>query len=377
MKKRSIDNGKILHVLHMMGAMNVGGAESALLSLLGRLKDAHVHSDICVFSDRVGGYESQIIGFGYKVVRCKLSKNIFSFILRFYLLLKRRHYDVVDSNMAHFSGICLLVARLAGVPKRVNHFHNTSDVGKNSMLRRIYKKIMVASILRNATNIVGVSKDVLGYWVGPDWHNNPKISLRYNGLDTTAYHCQPDPDWLRNEFSIPLCYKIVVHVGRFIPQKNHSKLVEIAATYLQQYADTCFILVGEGVLRPGIEGLVSRKGLEDRFRFAGVRRDVFRIMKNADAFLFPSVWEGFGIVVAEAIAAGLPMVVSDLPAIREIFAICGSAEMLSPQASSIEWAQALKRAIDMPRQMQWLDQLENSCLSAKEAAKTLLEIYRK
>jgi glycosyltransferase involved in cell wall biosynthesis len=216
---------------------------------------------------------------------------------------------------------------------------------------------------------------VLKNWFGPDWQKNPKIHQIYNGIDIDAFHCDPEPAWLKQEFDIPAEHKTVVHVGTFRPEKNHAKLVSIAQEHLAQHGEASFILVGDGALRPAIEASVKSKGISDRFRFVGVRGDVARIMRSADAFLFPSNSEGLGNVVLEAVAAGLPMVVSDLEPIREILEICGSAEVLSLDATDAQWAHALAAAIDMPRQQQWLDQIKNSPFALPNAWRQLLNIY--
>ena len=372
-----MNNNKAIRVLHVMGAMNRAGAESRLMELLRKLKNSEVHSDICVFSDRVGDYEPEIKNLGIKVSRCKLSKNIFSFIWRFYCFLKQGQYDVVDCNVLLFSGVCLAVARCVGIPKRVIHVHNTSDARKTNLFRRLYRNLMLRSISRNATDIIGVSNAVLKSWFGGNWQDSPKMHVIYNGLDTTAFHCQPDPDWLKREFDVPSGYKTITHVGSFVPQKRHSKLVEIAATYLEQYSDTCFILVGVGSLMSKIKELVTKKGLGDKFRFAGLRTDVPKIMKSTDAFLLPSGWEGLHGVIQEAFAAGLPMVVIDLPGTREVLAVCGRAEILPVGASNDKWASALKKAVDTPKQTKWLEQLEGSDFAINNALKKLLCVYGK
>jgi len=373
-----MNNNKAIQVLHIMGRMGRGGAESRLMELLRKLKNSQVHSDICIFSDQIGDYIPEVVNLlDSKVLRCRLSKNIFSFIWRLYRLLKQGRYDVVDSNLLLFSGTCLAVAKWAGIPKRVAHIHNTSDSKTTTLFRRLYRYLMLRSISKNATDIIGVSNAVLKSWFGDDWQDNPKIHMIYNGLDTTAFHCQPDLDWLKHEFDVPSGYKTIIHVGSFVPQKRHSKLVEIAATYLEQYPDTCFILVGAGFLMSGIKELVSKRSLEDKFRFAGLRTDVPKIMKSADALLFPSGWEGLPGVIQEAVAAGLPMVVTDLPGTREVLAVCGRAEILSVDASNDEWAAALKKAVDTPKQTKWLEQVEGSDFAINNALKKLLYVYRK
>jgi glycosyltransferase involved in cell wall biosynthesis len=356
--------------------MACGGAETRLMELFRISNPDNVCFDFCMFNKEPGYYDSEIKALGGQIIQCPLAKNILLFTWHFYRLLKKGKYDVVHSHVLLFSGICLTIAKWAGIKKRIAHMRSTSDSKRDSAFRRVYRKLTAKLILKNATDIIGISNGVLTVWFGRDWRNNPKISLIYNGLDTTPYHCESDPAWLKCEFDIPSNYKTVAHVGRFDPSKNHTKLVNIAQSFLAGHGETCFILVGDGKLRSEIEDSVTAKGLAAKFRFTGVRSDVARIMRSADAFLFPSAWEGLGGAVVEAVAAGLPMVVSDLPAIREIFDICGSGELLPVDAPDSEWAAVLKKAVNSPRQDQWLGELEKSVFSLDNAWQNLLSVYQ-
>jgi len=370
------DGTKRLRVLHQTGTLNCGGAETRLMELLRISKKANIHFDFCVSKDEEYYYEAEAKSLGSQVLRCKSPRILPLFAWRFYRILKRHKYDIVHCHILLFSGICLAIARLAGVKKRIVHMRNTPDNTRDPFFRRIYNKLMINLILKNATDIIGISNDVLRIWFGKDWRKNSKIRLIYNGLNTAPFHCASEPDWLKREFDIPSGYKTVVHVGRLTRQKNHVKLISIAQCYLADHPETCFILAGRGKLRSKIEDSINAKGLASKFRFVGVRSDVPRIMMGADAFLFPSAWEGLGGVVIEAIAAGLPMVVSDLPAFREIFDICGRGEILSLDAPDIKWSTALDRTVKTPRQNQWLGELENSDLSLDSAWQNLLSVYR-
>lgn len=368
-------SNKVLRVLHVVGKMQCGGAETRLVELLKHIDRNKVQFEFCCLVRGEGYYESQIAALGGRIVRCPLGKNIFSFLWRFYRILKHGPYDVVHSHVLTFSGICLTVAKLAGVKKRIAHLRSTSDGKSGGLWRHFYRWLTKYLLVRNSTNIIGISTNVLTTWFGKDWCNNPKFKVVYNGLNTAPFHCEPEPDWLRREFDVPDDYKTILHVGRFAAPKNHTKVVSIAGSYLSENDRACFILVGNGKLRKAIENSVNSKGLGNNFRFAGVRPDVPRIMKSADAMLFPSLWEGLGGVVVEAVAAGLPMVVSDLPSIREIFDVCGHGTTLSVDESDVEWAKALEKAVNTPRQEQWLATVENSCFRIDNFWQSLKKIY--
>jgi glycosyltransferase involved in cell wall biosynthesis len=107
-------------------------------------------------------------------------------------------------------------------------------------------------------------------------------------------------------------------VGRFDEQKNHEAVVTMFHRVIQQKSYARLVMVGDGHLRPIIERRVKELGLEDKARFLGYRDDVPAIMSVSDVFVFPSIYEGFGIVAIEAAAAGLPVVASRVPGLTEV-----------------------------------------------------------
>ena len=104
---------------------------------------------------------------------------------------------------------------------------------------------------------------------------------------------------------------LIGHVGRFTRQKNHQFLIEVFASLLQKIPTAHLVLVGDGLLRPEIEALIKAKGIHSNVHLLGVREDVPEIMGALDLFLFPSFYEGLGIVLVEAQAAGVPCLVAN------------------------------------------------------------------
>lgn len=369
-------NQKPLKVLHVVTVMDCGGVETRLMELMRHIDREKIQFDYCVHKTKKGYYDDQVRSLGGKIVNCGPLKNLPMFCWRFYRILKRSDYDIVHCHPPTFSAVCMTLAKWAGIKKRIAHFRNVTDPRDTSFVCFIVRKAITLSILRNATNIIGITKAVLQSWFDKDWQKNPKMHIVYNGIDMTPFSGPREPEQLRAEFNIPADHKMIVHVGRFHPQKNHVKLVNIANAFLAENEKACFVLVGGGELKEQIEELVKTKGLEDKFRFAGVRNDIARIMKAADVLLFPSAWEGLGGVVQEAIAAGLPMVASRLAPIQEVLDVCGSAELLPVEAPDEQWAKALGRAIEMPHQFQWLQEIEVSPFNIENAWQNLAAVYQ-
>ena len=148
---------------------------------------------------------------------------------------------------------------------------------------------------------------------------------------------------LRAELSIPQGSFVIGHVGRFSEQKNQRFLVDIAECFCRMEPKAVFLLIGDGPPKLGIEDLVRERGLGKHFIFAGIRKDVPRLMKGAmDCFLFPSLFEGLGVVLWEAQAAGLPCVISDIIP-EEASAVPKLVRRLSLDDPAEVWANELQR----------------------------------
>lgn len=104
---------------------------------------------------------------------------------------------------------------------------------------------------------------------------------------------------------------IFVHTGRFWKQKNHEFLIDIFAEICKKRSDAILFLLGDGELKDQIKNKVKELNLDEKVIFWGNVSDVGNKLIMSDAFLFPSLYEGFPTVVLEAQAAGLPCYISD------------------------------------------------------------------
>jgi glycosyltransferase involved in cell wall biosynthesis len=121
----------------------------------------------------------------------------------------------------------------------------------------------------------------------------------------------------RRELQLMKDAPLVVHVGRFVPQKNHSGVLNVFQRVVQSVPEARLVLVGAGPLLEKTQSQAEALGIRDAVRWLGVRSDVSRLLALCDVFLFPSLFEGFGLAALEANAAGLPVVGSRVPGLTE------------------------------------------------------------
>ena len=140
-------------VVHVLGAMNVGGVEAWLMTLLRNTDSSQVQHEFIVHSREKGFYDDEVYELGSNIYHCKHSENPFSYGLNLYRLLKLVKPDVVHSHVHTFSGIVLLISFMAGVKFRISHSHSDTRVKdkKASFVRRLYLSFMRVLITIFAT----------------------------------------------------------------------------------------------------------------------------------------------------------------------------------------------------------------------------------
>lgn len=305
-----------LRILHVVGRMNRGGVETWLMHVLRHIDRSLFRMDFLVHTSEPGTYDEEIRSLGSRILPClhpsrpRLYAQNFKRIMRDY-----GPYQVVHSHVHHYSGYTLRLAYQAGVPVRIAHSHNDTvrQEAEAGVGRRLYLALMTRWIGQYATVHLACSSKAGSALVGRHTTDHQRWKTLYYGIDMAPFEPGVDASDSRAELKIPPDAFVIGHVGRFEEQKNHAFLVEIAAEVIRRDPNTCLLLVGDGPLRKSIQDQVNDMGLAQHVVFAGVRSDVPRLMKSAmDVFLFPSLFEGLGLVLVEAQAAGLPCVFTDV-----------------------------------------------------------------
>ena len=136
-------------------------------------------------------------------------------------------------------------------------------------------------------------------------------------------------------------------VGRVIPKKNFGLAIRALAGLAD--LDWTYTIVGTGEQTGELEELAKSHGVGDRVRFAGYCEDVVPYYASSDVFLLPSLWEGFGLVAAEAMGAGLPVLASDVPGLAELVGRAGDTGVLLPVDDVGAWTEAIAAILKSPQ----------------------------
>jgi glycosyltransferase involved in cell wall biosynthesis len=260
----------------------------------------------------------------------------------------------VHSHVHHFSGVVLHAADRAGALVRLAHSHTTSDGRASQPGRSAYRWLMRRLIRRHATGLIGCSRAACEALFGPACWRDPRVAVLPNAIDLDRYSRLDESRCaLREQLGLPADATLIAHVGSFSPVKNHRMLIETFAALVKQLPAAHLMLAGDGPLRPAIEAHIRACGVEPFVYMLGVRDDVPRLLAASDLFLFPSLYEGLGIAVIEAQAAGIPCVVADtVPAEADMR--LGLMRFVSVQAEPDRWVDQALAALDTRRPV-WIE----------------------
>jgi glycosyltransferase involved in cell wall biosynthesis len=211
------------------------------------------------------------------------------------------------------------------------------------------------AIARRCTAVVGISEAVLGTF---DGLNGAAIHLVRSGVPAYRVDRVAAGSALRRELGAPAGAPVVAQVGQIVPNKGQLDTIEVIPAVLARNAAARFVFVGEpDTAAPGykheVEARARALGVDRAISFLGYRDDAVRLIAGADALVVPSLqlpgfygWrEGFGLVAAEAMAVGTPVVAYDDPALVETLAGAG---VVVPSGDREALAAALNDLLDHP-----------------------------
>ena len=365
------------NVVHFIQALWPAGLELWLLRLVKHFNTEDFTIHIVVQNDNQPELEKEFEKKGVKIHRCSGGPNLLTFSISF---LKLSHaigkIDIMHSHVHHFSGIVLFLSWICGIKTRIAHCHSDTRVKRSadSFSRKIYNRTMEIVLRFFATHRIAVSKDAAF-----DLYKNTKgVIIMPCGIDISEFNGPiQNSNYLLETLQLPHEAKVIMHAGRFIAVKNHTFLIDLFKDIHEQNNTTILCLAGDGELRPKMEKKVEELGLQNSVRFLGVRKDIPQLLRSiAHAFVFPSLYEGLGVSVIEAQAAGVPCVISD--GIPEIAVVIDSlVTRLSLDESTETWRNAVFKALEKPKfdHCRALLQIENSIFNIRQNVKILERVY--
>lgn len=303
--------------------------------------------------------------------------NVIKYIRFMKNIQKKNQYDIIHFNLSYANPIPILIAKFIGIKRIIIHAHSTQVDEKNIVLRIVKNIIHLFGkwiLGKLGTDFLSCS-ELAARWMFPKTIiSEKKYMIIYNAIDFKKYIFNDDiRRKKREELNLEEKCFCIGHVGRFNYQKNHLFLIKIFKIINQLNKNTKLLLVGTGSMVDKVKKKVIELGLSDSVIFLGSRNDVNNLYSAMDCLILPSRFEGLGIVLIEAQAAGLYCYVSDV--IPKEVEITNLVKFISLNESPLTWANEVNKNKRVLQRNNVINELRNSRYDINNEIKILENIY--
>jgi glycosyltransferase involved in cell wall biosynthesis len=370
---------KMLHIAKMTG---VAGTENHLLTLLPglRARGLDVHLIVLVEPDKpMDAYIAHMTGLGVPAESMIIKRDVeFPLIGRLAQKIRAGGYETVHTHLIHADWHGVVAARRAGVRKIFWSGHNDDP-----FRHRLPIRLIQAYLWRRISAGIAISEAVRQFMIQIEFAPPDKaVTVRYGLNVTGAADTQGTQarESFRAELGIDPGAKVAGSVCRLIEQKGLPHAIQAFRQVIDNVPGAHYVIIGDGPLRPALEAQINALGLAGKVHLPGWRSNAAALMPAFDLFLMPSLWEGFGLVVLEAMAASLPVIASRISALPEIV-VEGETGYLVTPADSDGLAKHLTRLLTDPALATHLGEagltrLQNE-FSADRMIDQTMDVYRR
>lgn len=299
--------GKKMRILHIIESGGPGGAETVLLDIVNNLDKAKYHSIVVLL--KTGWLYKKLKKSGISTILLNSVRSYdVSFLFRLWLKVKARRIDLIHSHLPDINLYSCLAGFTAGIPV-VTTYHGSPIEPR----KRINPHSLKYSLIRRlSTRIVTVSDCLKDDLVRTARFSPRKLRTIYNGVDWRRFGLPFNSTTKRNELKIAADEKVVGMVANLRPAKGYEYFIRAGAIIAQNVPKVKFLIIGENEdgLRERVTKEMDALGLTDKVILLGFREDVPELLRILDVFVLSSVSEGLSIATIEAMAAGVPVVVT-------------------------------------------------------------------
>lgn len=362
---------KKIKVAQVIGNIAEGGIEVMITNLYRNIDHEEVEFHFFVPNTSVVLNQEEIEKYGGKVFIVPSVKHIFKYQKTLKRKFKENKYDIVHVNMNALSFIPLKAAKKAGIPIRISHCHSTTN--KKEHIRHLIKLVLRPFSRKDATHFFACS-EFAGRWLfGNKLFNKNKVYIVNNGIDLNKFAFNEQKrDLIRKQLGISPNIKVVGHIGRFAPQKNHPYLIKIYEELSKIDSEVALLMIGSGKDLDNIKAEVENKHLKN-VHFVGPISNPYDYYQAMDVFALPSLYEGLPVVGVEAQANGLKCFFSD--EITREAKILDQTEYFGIKGDPAIWAEKIENYF---KNRKTIRDLNNSFASfdIKAIAANMLEKYK-
>lgn len=297
-----------MRILYVINSLDIGGAEKLLVDIVEKLDNFDYQIGIYLLNSGNTFLSNRLKGTKVHVFKSNLS--FYSPIHIYNIIRYSKEYDIIHANL--FPSLYWTAFARIFVKKRVK-FVYTEHSTYNKRRNKFFFSFIERLVYEKFDRIIAISPQVrenLISWIGLA----SKIEVIENAIDVSRYYnATPyDRTWLkiRDDFIV------ILMSARFTAAKDQETLIR--AFSLLRQNNIILVLVGDGPLKKKCIALSSQLNLEMFVLFLGAREDIPQIIQMSDICVLSSHWEGFGLVAIEYMAAGKPVIASNVPGLNDI-----------------------------------------------------------
>jgi glycosyltransferase involved in cell wall biosynthesis len=322
-----------LRTLFVIDELDIGGTEQQILETVRRIDRDRFEPYVCCF--RHGAKAREIESLGVPVLhepkRLKADPGL---VLRLAAMMKRERFDIVQTYLWTANTWARIAARMAGV-RWVLASERNVDIWEET-----YKRVVGRFLARSTDRIIANSEAVRQYLLKRGGLAPDKVVTIYNGVNFDRFRKPCDPMVRRRELGIADDVVLAGCLARVEPAKDHATLLQAIALISNRVPKLHLVLIGGGSEEERLKRMAHELGIAPRVHFVGFRTDAAEWLQSVDLSVLSSVKEGLSNTVLESMAAGKPVVATDVGGNAEVI-VEGQTGHLVPSRSPNELGDAI------------------------------------
>lgn len=325
---------KMIKVLQVFGGLDRGGSETMIMNLYRNINRSEIQFDFVKHVSKKCAYEDEILTLGGKIYTapnynfinhfsyCKWWKKFFT---------EHPEYKIIHG---HYFTLASVFFKIAHKFNRATIGHSHISKFKITSLKKLLSRLYLLKLAKHSDYCFACSQNA-GEWI---FGKRPFTVIK-NAIDTQKFtYSDENRKKIRDEFNLQGKF-VLGNIGRLTIQKNQEFLIDVFAEVHKQNSNSALLIVGVGQLEQKLKEKVKSLGLLDSVIFTGSRGDVPALLSAMDVFVFPSLWEGLGIVAIEAQTSGLRTICSDT--VPRDAQVTNLVDFVSLNKSAEEWADSV------------------------------------
>ncbi len=345
-------------LIFMTQFYQLGGAEKLAVELAEKLNERGIHADILsMYTEDIPGVieaKETILNKGIPAVHflgMKIHPSIASMApaaLKLRRLIHKHGYDIIETSLMSPT----IIASFATLGMRVRHIAGLHQVfTKKYYNSKKHMFLKLSTQLNRYIRYYAISDYVAEDWIKYSGTSARHIRRIYNSISDDYFTTISDRTGVRNEFELPQDGRIAIYVGRLAAYKGLNTLLDALGPILQKHnlfllyiGNPDIFVKGTKAMLEQMEKKIEQRNWSERVKFISFRDDIPRLMASANILVHPTQKDGFGLVLAEAMASGLPVVATNVEGIPEVLSETDS--IMVAQDDSIGLREAVLKTLN-------------------------------